>query len=63
MRMLRWVSVILGIVPVAFVLIAADSPRLMPKPCQSRYATYRRCVAEHDQSVLRGDAAGFHRRR
>ena len=33
--MLRWASVILGIVPVSFALIAADSPRLMPKPCQS----------------------------
>lgn len=33
--MLRWVSVILGIVPLASVLIAADNPRLMPKSCQS----------------------------
>lgn len=35
MKMLRWVSVILGIVPLASVLIAADNPRLMPKSCQS----------------------------
>ena len=35
MKMLRWLSVILGIVPLASVLIAADNPRLMPKPCQS----------------------------
>ena len=33
--MLRWVSVILGIVPVCSALMAADSPRLMPKSCQS----------------------------
>ncbi len=33
--MLRWVSVILGIVPLASVLIAADNPRLIPKSCQS----------------------------
>ena len=35
MKMLRWVSVILGIAPLASVLIAADNPRLMPKSCQS----------------------------
>jgi ribose transport system substrate-binding protein len=35
MKMLRWVSVILGIIPLASVLIAADNPRLMPKSCQS----------------------------
>jgi ribose transport system substrate-binding protein len=35
MKMLRWVSIILGIVPLASVLIAADNPRLMPKSCQS----------------------------
>src|SRR5208283_2089464 len=35
MKMLRWVSVILGIVPLASVLIAVDNPRLMPKSCQS----------------------------
>ena len=35
MKMLRWVSVILGIVPLASVLIAADNPRLIPKSCQS----------------------------
>jgi ribose transport system substrate-binding protein len=33
--MLRWVSVILGMVPVASALMAADNPRLMPKSCQS----------------------------
>src|SRR5580692_1272659 len=35
MKMLRWVSVILGMVPVVSALMAADSPRLMPKSCQS----------------------------
>ena len=35
MKMLRWVSVILGIVPVSSALMAADSPRMMPKSCQS----------------------------
>ncbi len=35
MKMLKWVTVILGIIPVASALKAADSPRLMPKSCQS----------------------------
>ena len=35
MKMLGSVSIILGIVPIQFALIAADNPRLMPKSCQS----------------------------
>src|ERR1700719_2763819 len=35
MKMLRWVSVTLGIVPVVSALMAADSPRVMPKSRQS----------------------------
>jgi ribose transport system substrate-binding protein len=35
MKMLRWVSAILGIVPIASAVMAADSPRLIPKSCQS----------------------------
>ena len=33
--MLRWLSVILGIFPISSTLMAADSPRLIPKSCQS----------------------------
>src|SRR5260370_4423222 len=35
MKMLRWLSVILGIFPISSTLMAADSPRLIPKSCQS----------------------------
>jgi ribose transport system substrate-binding protein len=35
MKRLTWISTILGIVPLASTLMAADSPRLIPKSCQS----------------------------
>ena len=35
MKLLRWVSLVLGMVPAASALMAADAQRLMPKSCQS----------------------------
>jgi ribose transport system substrate-binding protein len=35
MKMLRWLTAILWIIPVASALRGADSPRLMPKSCRS----------------------------
>jgi ribose transport system substrate-binding protein len=35
MKMLRCLSVVLGIFPISLTLTAADSPQLMPKSCQS----------------------------